>query len=55
MKITTYITKLEDFPAVAQARNETFPGELPASTLIVVQGLFNPDFLIEVEGVAALG
>lgn len=54
MKITTYITKIEDFPAVAQARSEVFSGELPASTLIVVKGLFHPDFLIEVEGVAAV-
>jgi enamine deaminase RidA (YjgF/YER057c/UK114 family) len=54
MKITTYITKLEDFPAVAQARSEVFPGELPASTLIVVKGLFHPDFLLEVEGTAAV-
>lgn len=55
MKITTYITKLDDFPAVAQTRSEVFQGELPASTLIVVKGLFHPDFLIEVEGVAAIG
>jgi 2-iminobutanoate/2-iminopropanoate deaminase len=55
MKITTYITKIEDFPAVAEARGEVFQGELPASTLIVVKGLFNPDFLIEIEGVAAVG
>ncbi|HMH53307.1 MAG TPA: RidA family protein [Candidatus Acidoferrum sp.] len=54
MKITTYITKLEDFPAVAEARTATFKGELPASTLIVVKALFHPDFLIEVEGVAAV-
>jgi 2-iminobutanoate/2-iminopropanoate deaminase len=54
MKITTYITKIEDFPAVAQARSEVFSGELPASTLIVVKSLFHPDFLIEVEGVAAV-
>jgi enamine deaminase RidA (YjgF/YER057c/UK114 family) len=54
MKITTYITKLEDFPAVAQARGEVFSGELPASTLIVVKSLFHPDFLIEVEGTAAV-
>jgi 2-iminobutanoate/2-iminopropanoate deaminase len=54
MKVTTYITKLEDFPAVAQIRSEIFPGELPASTLIVVTGLFHPDFLIEVEGIAAI-
>ena len=54
MKITTYITKIEDFPAVAEARSEVFGGQLPASTLIVVMGLFHPDFLIEVEGVAAV-
>src|SRR5438128_5974019 len=40
MKITTYITKIEDFPAVAEARSEVFQGQLPASTLIVVQSLF---------------
>jgi 2-iminobutanoate/2-iminopropanoate deaminase len=54
MKITTYITKIEDFPAVAEARAEAFQGELPASTLIVVKSLFHPDFLIEVEGIAAI-
>lgn len=54
MKITTYITRIEDFPAVAEARSSVFSGELPASTLIVVKSLFHPDFLIEVEGVAAV-
>ena len=54
MKITTYITRTEDVPAVARARGEVFPGELPASTMIVVTSLFHPDFLIEVEGVAAV-
>jgi enamine deaminase RidA (YjgF/YER057c/UK114 family) len=54
MKITTYITRIEDFPAVAEARTATFSGELPASTLIVVKSLFHPDFLVEVEGVAAV-
>ena len=54
MKITTYITRIEDFPAVAEARTATFQGELPASTLIVVKALFHPDFLVEVEGGAAV-
>jgi enamine deaminase RidA (YjgF/YER057c/UK114 family) len=54
MKITTYITKIEDFPAVGEVRSAIFQGELPASTLIVVKGLFHPDFLIEIEGVAAI-
>jgi enamine deaminase RidA (YjgF/YER057c/UK114 family) len=54
MKITTYITKIENFPAVMAARGEVFKGELPASTLIVVKALFHPDFLVEIEGVAAV-
>ena len=54
MKITTYITRIENFPAVAEARSAVFQGELPASTLIVVKALFHPDFLVEVEGVAAV-
>jgi enamine deaminase RidA (YjgF/YER057c/UK114 family) len=54
MKMTTYITKIEDRPAVAEVRSEVFKGELPASTLIVVKSLFHPDFLIEIEGVAAI-
>jgi 2-iminobutanoate/2-iminopropanoate deaminase len=55
MKITTYITNIEAFPTVAEVRGEVFQGELPASTLIVVKSLFHPDFLIEVEGLAAIG
>jgi 2-iminobutanoate/2-iminopropanoate deaminase len=54
MKITTYITNIEDFPTLAEVRSEVFQGELPASTLIVVKSLFHPDFLIEVEGIAAI-
>jgi 2-iminobutanoate/2-iminopropanoate deaminase len=54
MKMTTYITRVEDRPAVAEARSEVFHGELPASTLIVVKSLFHPDFLVEVEGVAVV-
>jgi reactive intermediate/imine deaminase len=54
LKITTYITRIEDFPAMAETRKEIFQAELPAATLIVVKSLFHPDFLIEVEGVAAV-
>ena len=55
LKITTYITRIENFPAVAEVRQQFFPGELPASTLIVVTRLAQPDLLIEVEGMAAIG
>ena len=55
LKITTYITNIEDFPAVAEIRSSFFPGTLPASTLIVVTRLAQPELLIEVEGMAAIG
>ncbi len=54
LKITTYVTNVDDYPAVIEVRNDFFPGELPASTLIVVEGLFHPDWMIEVEGVAVV-
>jgi len=46
--------RIEDRPAVAAVRSEVFSGELPASTLMVVKQLFHPDFLVEIEGVAAV-
>jgi reactive intermediate/imine deaminase len=53
LKITTYITNIDDFPAVAEVRSSFFSGALPASTLIVVTRLAQPELLIEVEGMAA--
>ncbi len=55
LKITTYVTNIDNYPAVIEVRNDIFQGELPASTLIVVTGLFHEDFLLEIEAVAAIG
>ena len=55
IKITTYVTNAAHVPAIVEERSKVFAGELPASTLIVVQGLFHPDFLLEVEGIAVIG
>jgi 2-iminobutanoate/2-iminopropanoate deaminase len=55
LKMTTYITRSEDIPTVAEIRQQFIPGERPASTLIVVSRLAQPDLLIEVEGIAAIG
>jgi len=40
---------------LAETHSRVFQGELPASTLVGVKGLFHPDFLIEVEEVTTLG
>ena len=54
MKITTYVTDINNYAAVIEVRNEFFPYGMPASTLIVVESLFHPDWLLEVEGMAAI-
>ena len=55
MKTTTYITHWGYRPLVAAARDEFFPAPpYPANTLVVVQGLAEPHFLVEIEGIAVL-
>ena len=55
VKTNTYITHWAYRPLVAEARDEVF-GEppYPPSTLVVVQGLAEPRFLVEIEAVAVL-
>jgi enamine deaminase RidA (YjgF/YER057c/UK114 family) len=55
VKTTTYITHWAYRPLVADARDELFPAPpYPANTLVVVQGLAEPQFLVEIEGIAVL-
>jgi enamine deaminase RidA (YjgF/YER057c/UK114 family) len=55
LKTTTYITHWGYRPLVAAARDELFPAPpYPANTLVVVQGLAEPHFLVEIEGIALL-
>lgn len=51
----TYITELSYREAMGRVRQRYFQGSPPASTLLVVKGLANPDYLIEVDAVAVLG
>ena len=55
VKTVTYITHWGYRPLVAAARDEVFPSPpYPANTLVVVQGLAEPQFLVEIEGIAVL-
>lgn len=55
-KITIFLTVLNEtiFKEVAQARREFFGNEFPASTLLQVQRLASPDWLIEIEAYASI-
>ncbi|MER3436941.1 MAG: enamine deaminase RidA [Chloroflexota bacterium] len=56
-KITVFVTKLDYRQVVTEVRNRIFApfGFVPASTLAVVSSLAHPDFLVEIEAIAAAG
>ncbi len=56
VKTTTYVVGSENLAVIRPARLEMLPDEgRPTSTTVVVAGLADPDFLVEVEAIAELG
>lgn len=53
VKVTQYLTRAEDIAAYAAVRSRFLGGARPASMLLVIPQLVRPDFLIEVEVIAA--
>ncbi len=53
-KITTYITDPRYRDALSPARLKYLSADPPSSTLVVVSGLANPDYLVEIEAIAVL-
>ena len=57
-KFTTYLTRDTDLPAFMSTRKELFAriypsGKYPPNTLLVISRLVEPEFLIEIEAIAA--
>ncbi len=53
VKLTTFVTDMAALPAFRAARDEFLDAaHPPASTLVQVQRLFRPEFLIEIEALA---
>lgn len=53
VKLTQYLLRAEDIAGYARVRARFLKGARPASMLLVVPALVRPDFLIEIEAVAA--
>lgn len=53
VKITQFLTRREDLPVYREVRGKYLGEERPCSTLLFVAGLVGPEYLIEVEMVAA--
>src|SRR5207248_7511658 len=53
-KITIYICNQHDVPKARNVLQTYFAGAAPASTLCILRGLANPNFLLEIEAIAAV-
>jgi 2-iminobutanoate/2-iminopropanoate deaminase len=53
VKVTHYLLRAEDIPAYVQVRTKFLGEARPASMLLIVPALVKPNFLLEIEAIAA--
>ena len=53
VKVTHYLLHAEDIPAYVQVRAKFLGDARPASMLLIVPALVKPNFLLEIEAIAA--
>lgn len=49
-----YLRNVDDWPEVARAHGEFFSAIKPASTIVAVSSMINPDILVEIEATAMI-
>ncbi len=54
VKMTTILTDYSNMESRRKIRKEFFGDIMPPNTLLIVKGLASPDYMIEVEAIAAL-
>ena len=52
VRTRTYLTRVDDAPAVSAVHGELFAAIRPAATLVIVAALMDPSLLVEVEAEA---
>jgi 2-iminobutanoate/2-iminopropanoate deaminase len=50
--VTVFVMNMDDLAAIHDVRAEYWQSNYPASTLVQVSGLTNPDYLIEINAIA---
>jgi enamine deaminase RidA (YjgF/YER057c/UK114 family) len=53
IRLNAYVTDRQHMQGYMRSRDRQFPGTPPASTLMIVTGFAKPEFLVEIEAVAA--
>ena len=55
VKVTAFLTRSEDVGVYRDARDQVLTSARPASTMLIVAGLAHPEWLVEIEAIAAAG
>jgi 2-iminobutanoate/2-iminopropanoate deaminase len=55
VKVTVFITDMEQFDEIHEVRRRYFTPPYPASSMVEVSRLVSPEHLIEIEAIAAVG
>ena len=53
VRVNAYVSGREHLAAYMAVRNQLFAAPLPASTLMIVSGFARPEFVVEIEAIAA--
>jgi 2-iminobutanoate/2-iminopropanoate deaminase len=53
VRLSVYVTGREHMEGYRRSRDRRFPGTPPSTTLIMIAGLVRPEFVIEIEAIAA--
>ncbi len=53
VRLSVYVTAREHMQGYRRSRDRQFPGTPPTTTLIMVSGLARPEFVVEIEAIAA--
>ena len=53
VRLNAYVTGREHMQGYMRVRDRQFPGTPPASTLMIVSGFTRPEFVVEIEAIAA--
>jgi reactive intermediate/imine deaminase len=54
VKLTTFLTDMDDYDAFCEVRSEFLKPPFPAATLVETSALVRPEWLLEVEAIAVM-
>jgi reactive intermediate/imine deaminase len=54
-RVDVYVRNMEHFDTIHKVRREYFKAPAPASTMVEVTKMTSPDYLIEINAIAAIG